>query len=71
MTQKLAQGWVYGPDDDPTAEPPTHPELVAWDALSDDSRDKHRRPVGRLLQVLADGGLVVVRSAVAEAPPIA
>jgi hypothetical protein len=75
MTQKLGQGWVFGSVDDATAEPPTHPELVTWDALDESARDKRRRPVERLPEILLAGGWRIVRPAptivVAEPPAIA
>lgn len=75
MTQKLGQGWVFGSVDDATAEPPTHPELITWDALDDSARDKRRRPVERLPETLLAGGWRIVRPAptivIAEPPAIA
>jgi hypothetical protein len=75
MTQKLGQGWVVGSVDDPTAEPPTHPELVTWDALDESARAKRRRPVERLPETLLAGGWRIVRPAptivIAEPPAIA
>lgn len=65
MTQKLAQGWVYGSEDAPDAEPRTHPDLIAWDALDEMSRDKHRRPIARLPQILHAGGYAIL----APVPP--
>jgi hypothetical protein len=75
MTQKLGQGWVFGSSDDAAAEPPTHPELVTWDALDESARDKRRRPVERLPEILVAGGWRIVRPAptivIAEPPPVA
>jgi hypothetical protein len=75
MAQKLGQGWVFGSIDDATAEPPTHPELVTWDALDESARDKRRRPVERLPEILLAGGWQIVRPAptivIAEPPAVA
>jgi hypothetical protein len=33
MAQKIADGWVYGPEKDPDATPPTHHCIVPFDEL--------------------------------------
>lgn len=40
MAQKVADGWVYGAAKDPAAVPPTHPCIVAFDALPREQQAK-------------------------------
>lgn len=40
VLNKLADGWVYGPVKDASADPPTHPCLVPFDALPTEQRLK-------------------------------
>lgn len=39
VEQKRAQGYIYGPEND-AAHPPTHPDLVSFDALAPTAREK-------------------------------
>jgi hypothetical protein len=38
LRQKLAQGWVHGPEKDP--ERKTHPAMLPWDQLEPENRDQ-------------------------------
>lgn len=40
MQFKTDSGWVYGPEKDPAATPPTHPCLVPYEALPQHQKDK-------------------------------
>lgn len=40
MRDKLAAGWVYGPEKRPDATPPTHPCLVPYAELPEAQRAK-------------------------------
>jgi hypothetical protein len=42
MNEKLASGWVYGPEKNPNASPPTHPCLVPFKDLPRDQQFKDR-----------------------------
>jgi len=60
MEHKRSQGWVFGPAKDGNAKPPTHPDLVPWEQLSEFDRDKDRRRIEGLPAILAAVGLVIV-----------
>jgi hypothetical protein len=38
--EKIKKGWVYGPEKNPDATPPTHPCLVPYDELPPEQRAK-------------------------------
>lgn len=40
MREKVEAGWVYGPEKNPNANPPTHPCLVPYDQLPEQQRHK-------------------------------
>lgn len=42
MRHKLAEGWVYGPEKQPEAVPPTHPCLVPFTQLPREQQFKDR-----------------------------
>jgi hypothetical protein len=60
MHERAARGWRHGPvrDDDRKI----HPDLVDWEYLSEDSRDKDRTAVRAIPEHLAAAGLQVVRA---------
>jgi hypothetical protein len=59
-TERRAAGWRYGHVRDDGTK--LHPDLVSWDQLSEDDRDKDRDAVRNLPHVLASVGLMIVRS---------
>jgi hypothetical protein len=42
MAEKVAAGWVYGPEKDPNANPPTHFCIVPFEELPRDQQFKDR-----------------------------
>lgn len=42
MAEKEATGWVYGPEKDPEATPPTHPCMVPFDQLPREQQFKDK-----------------------------
>lgn len=42
MTEKAEAGWVYGPEKNPDATPPTHPCMVPFDQLPPEQQFKDR-----------------------------
>jgi hypothetical protein len=56
--ERRGQHWTYGPvrDDDKKL----HPDLVEWENLRDDSRDKSRRAIRRLPDILGEAGFEIV-----------
>lgn len=57
--QKRAQGYRFGEvrvDDGPDKR---HPDLVAWEDLSESDRDKDREPVRQMIAVLEEAGFAV------------
>ena len=62
-------GWVYGPER--TAEKKLHPDLVPWEQLSEDVRDKDREAVRLIPGLLATyAGFSIVRRPLADATPV-
>lgn len=58
--QKRAQGYRFGEvrvDDGPDKR---HPDLVAWEDLSESDRDKDREPVRQMIAVLDEAGFAAV-----------
>lgn len=64
--ERLRSGWRHGPDLDRASL--RHPDLVPWARLSEPSRDKDRRAVLAIPEILADAGLAVVRIDPLEQP---
>lgn len=60
MMLKMAQGYRYGPTriDDPADL--RHPDLIHWDDLDEAARDKDRRPMRDVPELLASAGFEVV-----------
>jgi hypothetical protein len=60
MKERLAKGWRHDPmrDDDRKL----HPDLVDWEYLSEDSRDKDRSAVRTIPKHLETVGLCIVRT---------
>jgi voltage-gated potassium channel Kch len=61
--ERSRHGWAWGPERDDTTK--LHPDLVPWDALSEDEREKDRQAVRFISRMLADTGLAIVRGAAA------
>nr|WP_062339860.1 RyR domain-containing protein [Herbidospora sakaeratensis] len=57
---RLAAGWRPGPVHDAAAR--RHPDLVPWEDLTEDARDKDRSTLRALPAVLAVAGLRIVRN---------
>ncbi|MFG1695320.1 RyR domain-containing protein [Nonomuraea sp. NPDC049309] len=53
------RGWTYGPERDDAAK--RHPDLVDWNDLTEEGRDKDRAAVTALPAVLEDAGFRIVR----------
>ena len=68
MRDLLRDGWRYanGPKDGARR---LHPQLVPWDGLTEDDRDRDRDPVREIPAMLAGAGFRVVRRAATPAPP--
>mgnify|MGYP003114268459 CR=1 FL=1 len=60
VCEHRAQGWVYGPTEDRDASPPTHPDLVPFDELSDEVQEYDRDVVRRRPALAALLGLQIV-----------
>jgi len=60
MEERLRGGWRfgYGPEDPKNK---THPDLVTWEQLAEEIKDKDRQPVRALPKLLASAGLQVFR----------
>ncbi len=61
-TQKRAQGYRYGQERMDTGDK-QHPDLVAWEELTDADREKDIAPVRQIVAVLAEAGYTVVPAA--------
>ena len=48
--QRIAEGWRFGPDRNDKAK--THPDLVAYDELSDSEKEYDRRSVVETLKAI-------------------
>lgn len=62
MQHMRDQGYVYGPDRDDTADPPTHPDLASWEHLDEPTREKDRVRIRDLPELLATVGLEIVEN---------
>lgn len=60
MQERTALGWRHGPVHDHVHG--LHPDLVDWEYLSDDSRDKDRSAVREIPRHLAKAGLQIIRT---------
>ena len=58
MAERTAKGWRYDRTKDNSRK--LHPDLVAWEYLSEDSRDKDRSAVRAIPRHLADAGLRII-----------
>jgi hypothetical protein len=56
-----ADGWRFGRVKDPVAK--RHPNLVPWEELTEDDRDKDREPIALLPSMLARAGFQIERGA--------
>lgn len=69
VEDKLRQGWRAGDVRDDAGR--VHDQLVPWEQLSDEERDKDRDPVRELPVMLAHAGYEIVRPVPAAAAPAA
>ncbi|MBN2404475.1 MAG: RyR domain protein [Coriobacteriia bacterium] len=54
MSERMSSGWTYGDlRDDQTKR---HPDMVEYDALSEEAKDKDRDVIRRMLVILESGG---------------
>ena len=60
MNERTAKGWRHGQTRDNDRK--LHPDLVEWEYLSEDSRDKDREAVRAIPAHLAAAGLAIVRT---------
>jgi hypothetical protein len=60
MNERMAKGWRHGPGRDNDHK--LHPDLVDWEYLSEESRDKDRSAVRAIPEHLAAAGLQIVRT---------
>lgn len=60
VLEHRAQGWIYGATEDRDASPPTHPDLVPFDELSDEVQEYDRDVVRRRPALAALLGLQIV-----------
>jgi hypothetical protein len=61
MADRIDRGWRYGEVRDDRQM--LHPDLIPFDRLSESNKEKDRNSVRILLNIMADQGLAVVRSA--------
>ena len=64
MKERTAKGWRHGPTRD--SDRKLHPDLVEWEYLSEESRDKDRSAVRTIPKHLEMVGLCIVRTTHAE-----
>jgi RyR domain/TrkA-N domain len=60
MNERMAKGWRHGPVRDNDRK--LHPDLVDWEYLSEESRDKDRSAVRAIPEHLAAAGLQIIRT---------
>jgi hypothetical protein len=61
MKERTDKGWRYGPLRDSIRK--LHPDLVEWEDLSEDSRDKDRSAIRNIPKHLETVGMNIVRTA--------
>ncbi len=59
--EKWLDGWKKGPVD--SEDEKTHHNLVPWEELSEEDRDKDRNPVARICELVNKSGYAIERSA--------
>jgi hypothetical protein len=59
MRERQAQGYVYGPD----REGKRHPDLVDWQDLTENAREKDRQAVREIPAILHEAGFQILRLA--------
>jgi len=57
--EKWLDGWQKGPSKDPDQR--THPNLVPWEELSEDDRNKDRDPIRNIPSLVERSGCVIER----------
>jgi hypothetical protein len=62
--EKIALGYVHGAARCDDGNPPTHPDLVGWNALTEHARDKDRIRIVEAPRLLANIGYELVRARV-------
>jgi hypothetical protein len=60
MNERMAKGWRHGPVRDNDRK--LHPDLVDWEYLSEESRDKDRSAVRAIPEHLTAAGLQIIRT---------
>ncbi|MEV0163291.1 RyR domain-containing protein [Nonomuraea fuscirosea] len=60
------RGWTHGPERDDDAL--RHPDLLDWEYLSEQARDKDREAVAQLPDILQDAGFRIVRLPTSTGP---
>jgi RyR domain len=60
MNERTAKGWRHGPMQDNDRK--LHPDLVDWEYLSEDSREKDRSAVRAIPEHLGIAGLRIIRT---------
>lgn len=60
------RGYVSGAERNDHADPPTHPDLVPWDALDEPAREKDRTRIRELPATVEIAGLEIVPTATAS-----
>ena len=58
VAERRHQGWQYGQRDDVRRR---HPDLVAWDQVSETGRERAREAVRAMIDMLADEGYLLTR----------
>jgi hypothetical protein len=61
MRERELQGWTYGPEKDVATK--TSPDLVPWEDLDEEARDKDRQAVRDIPEFLARAGFMTIRDA--------
>ena len=59
MQAKIEAGWQYGPEKD--GEKKLHPDLLPWDELPEEEKEKDRVVVWAIPRILARAGYTIVR----------
>ena len=60
MADRIDRGWRFGAIRDDRLR--LHPDLVPYEALSENNKEKDRNSVRVILSVLRDQGLAIVRA---------
>ena len=66
FAERTRRGWTWSPEHDEAKM--LHPDLVPWNELTEEAREKDRQAVRAGPQMLADAGLAVIRGRPPAAP---